>query len=52
MNKKRLYSSFLFLLLSASFAYAEQAVPQQVAAVQQAIQSGQHPFFDKSMYPD
>lgn len=52
MNKQRLYSSFLFLLLSASFAYAEQAVPQQVAAVQQAIQSGEHPFFDKSMYPD
>ena len=52
MNKQVLLSSILCVLLGAPQLMAEQAVPQQVADVQQAIQAGEHPFFDKGLYPD
>ena len=52
MNKQIFLSSILCALLGAPQLIAEQAVPQQVAAVQQAILAGEHPFFDKGLYPD
>lgn len=52
MNKQVFLSSILCALLGVPQVVAEQAEPQQVAAVQQAIQDGEHPFFEKGLYPD
>lgn len=52
MNKQVFLSIILCALLGMPQVVAEQAVPQQVAAVQQAILDGKHPFFAKGLYPD
>ena len=52
MNKQVFLSSILCVLLGVPQVVAEQAVPQPVQAVQQAIAAGEHPFFQSGMYPD
>ena len=52
MNKQVFLSSILCVLLGVPQVVAEQAVPQPVQAVQQAIAAGEHPFFQAGLYPD
>ncbi|MBR3903592.1 MAG: M3 family metallopeptidase [Akkermansia sp.] len=51
MRTQAIITTALCALLGAPQIIAQEA-PQQVQEVQQAIQAGAHPFFDKGMYPD
>ena len=51
MRTQAIITTALCALLGAPQSFAQDA-PAKVQAVQQAIQAGEHPFFDKSMYPD
>ena len=51
MRIKAIITTALCALLGMPQVHASEA-PQQVQMVQQAIEAGRHPFFDKGMYPD
>ena len=51
MKNLAITTTSLCALLGMPMLYAADT-PQQVADVQQAIQAGEHPFFDKGLYPD
>lgn len=51
MRIKAIITTALCALLGMPQVHATEA-PKQVQEVQQAIEAGEHPFFDKGMYPD
>jgi hypothetical protein len=51
MKNLAITTTSLCALLGMPMLYAADT-PQAVQEVQQAIQAGEHPFFDKGLYPD
>ena len=51
MKTQAIITTALCALLGAPLNFAAEA-PREVQQVQQAVQAGKHPFFDKGLYPD